>query len=120
MTRVVVRKRWRQSVIDGVQSKRCRACGGWFPATPEHFHRKGHGALHSECRPCGRAIASAYQRARYVPRPQSYDPRIRDVNRQLFVRRFEPTADDIAAIETAAEQFLAEVDAMFNLFTEAA
>jgi len=49
----------------------------------------------------------------------AYDPRIRDVNRQLFVRRFEPTADDIAAIETAAEQFLSEVDAMFNLFTEA-
>jgi len=73
MTRVVVRKRWRQSVIDGVQSKRCRACGGWFPATPAHFHRKGEGALHSECLPCGRAMAREYQRSRYVPRCQAAD-----------------------------------------------
>lgn len=50
----------------------------------------------------------------------AYDPRIRDASRRLFIRRFEPTADEIAAVEAAAETFLAELDAMFAAFTEAA
>lgn len=47
----------------------------------------------------------------------AFDPRVRDPRRQLFVRRFEPTAEEIAAVEAAAEQFLAELDRMFELFT---
>ena len=50
----------------------------------------------------------------------AFDPRIRQADRQLFVRRFTPTADEIAAIEGAAEKFLAEVDALFDAFTQAA
>lgn len=50
----------------------------------------------------------------------AYDPRIRDPRRQLFVRRYEPTAEEIGKVETAAERFLAELDAMFELFTTAA
>lgn len=50
----------------------------------------------------------------------AYDPRIRDPRRQLFVRRYEPTAEEIAKVEAAAEKFLAELDAMFDLFTTAA
>lgn len=50
----------------------------------------------------------------------AYDPRIKDAKRRLFIRRFEPTADEIAAVEAAAETFLAELDAMFAAFTEAA
>jgi len=66
MTKVIVRKRWRQRVINGVLSRRCCRCASWRPANADHFHKKGAG-LHSECKPCGRAIASAYQRARYLP-----------------------------------------------------
>lgn len=50
----------------------------------------------------------------------AFDPRIKNPSRRLFIRRFEPTAEEIAAIESAAEQFLAELDAAFEAFTEAA
>lgn len=46
----------------------------------------------------------------------AYDPRIKDPARQLFVRRFEPPQERIAQIEAAAEQFLAEVDALWETF----
>lgn len=50
----------------------------------------------------------------------AYEPRIRDPKRRLFIRRFEPTAEEIAKVEAAAETFLAELDAMFDAFTAAA
>ncbi len=50
----------------------------------------------------------------------AYDPRIRDPKRQLFIRRYEPTAERLAEIETAAEKFLGEVDHLFQLFVETA
>jgi hypothetical protein len=50
----------------------------------------------------------------------AFDPRIKNPKRRLFIRRFEPTTEEIVAIETAAEQFLAELDGMFEAFTEAA
>lgn len=48
----------------------------------------------------------------------SYDPRIKDEKRRLFVRRFEPTIQDIEMIEEAAIQFLDEVETAFRLVTE--
>lgn len=49
----------------------------------------------------------------------SYDPRIKDVERKLFIRRFEPTKQEIIEIETKAAGFLAEIEVMFdNLFKE--
>lgn len=50
----------------------------------------------------------------------AYDPRIRDASRRLFIRRFEPTADEIAVVEEAAVQFLNELENMFRIFVEAA
>lgn len=47
----------------------------------------------------------------------SYDPRIKDPKRQIFIRRFTPTADDVAKVEDAARQFLAEVDQLFALIS---
>lgn len=44
----------------------------------------------------------------------SYDPRIKDERRRIFIRRFEPRASEIAEIECLALKFLAEVDAMFE------
>lgn len=47
--------------------------------------------------------------------PEATDPRLR-----LFIRRFEPTAEQIADIEQKAIEFLAEVDEAFEQFTETA
>jgi len=44
----------------------------------------------------------------------SFDPRITDEKRRVFLRRFEPTPEEIAAIEDAARRFLAEVDDMWE------
>ena len=46
----------------------------------------------------------------------SYDPRMPETQ-QLLVRRFYPTAGQIAEIEAEAEKFLAEVDALFETIT---
>lgn len=50
----------------------------------------------------------------------AFDPRVKDPRRRLFIRRFTPTAEEIAAVEAAAEKFLAELDRLFELFTEQA
>lgn len=50
----------------------------------------------------------------------AYDGRIKDASRRLFVRDYFPTDEEIAAVETAAETFLAELDALFERFTTAA
>ncbi len=49
----------------------------------------------------------------------AYDPRMPE-DKQLFIRRYVPTADEIAEVEAAVVKFLAEVDAMFSAVTEAA
>ena len=49
----------------------------------------------------------------------AFDPRVRDPRYRLFVRRYEPTREDVAAIEAAAEAFLAEVEAMWERLTTA-
>ena len=50
----------------------------------------------------------------------AFDPRIKNPARRLFVREYEPTREDIQATEAAAQVFLAELDAMFKLFTTSA
>lgn len=44
----------------------------------------------------------------------AYDPRIKNPAHRLFIRRFEPTAEERANVEAAAVQFLAELDRMFE------
>lgn len=46
----------------------------------------------------------------------AYDPRIRDERKQLFMRKYTPTADERAAVLAAAVGFLAELDEMFDAF----
>jgi len=48
----------------------------------------------------------------------SYDPRVAEKQR-LFVRRFEPADSEIKLAEEMAEDFLAEVEAIFQRVTEA-
>jgi hypothetical protein len=47
----------------------------------------------------------------------SYDPRMPPAQ-QLFITRFEPTAEAIAEAEQQAKDFLAELEAMFKQITE--
>jgi exodeoxyribonuclease (lambda-induced) len=47
----------------------------------------------------------------------AYDPRMREERQRLFLARFEPSAEDIAAVEDAARTFLGELEAMFEKFT---
>lgn len=49
----------------------------------------------------------------------SFDPRM-PLARQLFVKEWTPDPAEIAAVEGAARQFLAELEAMFQQLTEAA
>lgn len=44
----------------------------------------------------------------------AFDPRINVESRQHFLRRFEPSAEEILKVEAAAVMFLAEVDALFE------
>lgn len=46
----------------------------------------------------------------------SYDPRMPEPQ-QLLIRRFYPTAEQIAKIEKEAEKFLAEVEKLFDIIT---
>jgi predicted phage-related endonuclease len=50
----------------------------------------------------------------------AYDPRIQDPKLRLFIRRYEPTAEEIAAVEAAAEDFLRDLDRYWDLLIEAA
>lgn len=47
----------------------------------------------------------------------SYDPRLPE-KQQLFIKKFEPTAQEIKLVEDAAKEFLREVDVMFDLLTK--
>ena len=46
----------------------------------------------------------------------AYDPRIKDERRRLFMRKYQPSADELRKVEDAAVLFLDELDAMFNEF----
>lgn len=50
----------------------------------------------------------------------AYDPRIKDERRRLFMRKYEPSAEYLATVETAAIKFLDELDAAFDQFVSAA
>ena len=49
----------------------------------------------------------------------SFDPRIKDERRQLFIVEWTPERSEIEAVEDAARKFLAEVEEMFELITGA-
>jgi hypothetical protein len=52
---------------EGMAEKRCPACTRWFPATAEHFHRKGP-RLHSSCKACNREYMRPISRENYERR----------------------------------------------------
>jgi hypothetical protein len=48
----------------------------------------------------------------------SFDPRIRDERKRLFIADWTPERAEIEAVEEAARKFLAEVEQMFQMLTE--
>ena len=46
----------------------------------------------------------------------AYDPRIRDESKRLFIRKYEPTQDELERVEIAAVKFLNDLDEMFDRF----
>ena len=50
----------------------------------------------------------------------SFDPRIKDPKARCFIRRFEPSAEQIAEVESGAREFLAYVETIFQTVAEAA
>jgi putative phage-type endonuclease len=48
----------------------------------------------------------------------SFDPRIRDERKRLFIAEWVPAKEEIEAVEEAARKFLEEVEQMFQQLTE--
>jgi putative phage-type endonuclease len=48
----------------------------------------------------------------------SFDPRIKDERKRLFIAEWAPAKEEIQAVEEAARKFLAEVEIMFQQLTE--
>jgi len=48
----------------------------------------------------------------------SFDPRIKDERKRLFIAEWTPAKEEIQAVEEAARKFLAEVEEMFIQITE--
>jgi putative phage-type endonuclease len=48
----------------------------------------------------------------------SFDPRIRDERKRLFIAEWAPAKEEIQAVEEAARKFLEEVEQMFQQLTE--
>jgi len=44
----------------------------------------------------------------------AYDPRIKDERLRMFMRKYEPSAEELAKVEAAAKAFLGELDAMWE------
>lgn len=106
-----------------------------FGATPDALHPSG-GLVEIKC-PTSQTFVE-WRLAGVVPdehKPQmlaqlsctgrpwcefvAFDPRVRDAHYRLFVRRYEPTPEEVAGVEAAAAAFLAEVDAMWEQLTAA-
>lgn len=93
---------------DGVFEAKC-------PTTPTHLRWILAGEVPGEYRP--QMIVEMLCARRRFADFVSYDPRM-PAKRRLFVRRYEPKAEEIAAVESAAVKFLAELDAMFYAIAE--
>jgi predicted phage-related endonuclease len=84
------------------------------PQTTTHIAWKLAGVVPEQHRPqiLAQLACTGRTRAVFV----SFDPRVPPKS-QLFIREWTPTKDEIAAVEKAARDFLAEVDAMWEVLT---
>jgi YqaJ-like viral recombinase domain len=87
------------------------------PTTGTYIGWKLNGVVPPEHKP-QMLLQLACTKRRYVMFA-AYDPRIREASKRLFMAKFEPSAEQIAAVEDAARTFTAELDAMFDAFVTA-
>jgi putative phage-type endonuclease len=84
------------------------------PQTTTHIAWKLAGDVPEQHRPqiLAQLACTGRTRAVFV----SFDPRVPPKS-QLFVREWTPKAEEVAAVEQAAREFLAELDAMWEVLT---
>jgi hypothetical protein len=85
------------------------------PTTATHLNWILAGVVPEEHKPqmCLQALCTGRPWVDFV----SYDPRMPEANR-LFVRRYTPTAEELAEVEAEAIKFLGEVEEMFEQLTK--
>ncbi len=95
---------------DGLLEVKC-------PTTPKFLGWVLNGIVPNEHRPqmTAQLVCTGKQWCGFL----AYDPRIRDEGKRLFMRKFIPTDAERAEIELAANDFLTELDAMFDAFVTA-
>jgi hypothetical protein len=95
--------------VDAVAEFKC-------PATTTHLTWMLAGGVPEQHRPqiLAQLACTGRTRAVFV----SYDPRIRDERKRLFVAEWTPERAEIETVEQAAIKFLAEVEQMFQMLTE--
>ena len=85
------------------------------PTTATHLNWILAGVVPDDHKPqmCLQALCTGRSWVDFV----SYDPRMPEANR-LFVRRYTPTAEELAKVEAEAVKFLSEVQEMFEQLTK--
>lgn len=96
---------------DGLLEVKC-------PTTPTFLRWVLAGAVPEQHKPqmCAQLLCSGKKWCGFI----AYDPRIKEERKRLFLRKYEPTAEELATVEAAAIKFLDELDAMFDQFVQAA
>jgi hypothetical protein len=95
--------------LDGVAEFKC-------PTTTTHITWLLAGGVPEQHRPqiLAQLACTGRTRAVFV----SFDPRIRDERKRLFIAEWVPERSEIEAVEEAARKFLEEVEQMFQQLTE--
>jgi exodeoxyribonuclease (lambda-induced) len=97
-----------REIGDGLLEVKC-------PSTPKFLRWKLAGIVPEEHRP--QMLAQLACTGRKWVGFIAYDPRIKDERHQLFLAKFAPKPEEIAAVEAAAAKFLEEVEQMWEILT---
>jgi hypothetical protein len=100
-----------REVADGLLEVKC-------PTTTTYLDWVMAGVVPEQHKPqmCAQLLCSGRAWCGFI----AYDPRIKDERKRLFMRKYEPSAEELQAVEQAAIAFLSELDAMFDAFVSAA
>lgn len=84
------------------------------PTTPTYIKWRMSGVVPDEHKPqmCLQIACTGRKWIEFV----AYDPRIKDEDKRLFIRRYHPTIEEVEAVELAAMTFLSELDKLWEAF----